>query len=110
CKACSASRRRLTIPSSGRAFGTPLKSNVRRHTPHTMHSIRKPRVFLSHSKKDVDFIRKLDFDLRAAQCDPWLDEIELRSGQPWLDQIFSSGIPSCEIVLCYIIANYIDSE
>ena len=74
-----------------------------------MHSIRKPRVFLSHSKKDVEFIRKLDLDLRTAQCDPWLDEIELRSGQPWLDQIFSSGIPSCEIVLCYITANSIES-
>ena len=75
-----------------------------------MHSVRKPRVFLSHSKKDVEFIRKLDLDLRAAQCDSWLDEIELRSGQPWLDQIFGSGIPSCEIVLCYITANSIESE
>ena len=74
-----------------------------------MHSIRKPRVFLSHSKRDVEFIRRLDSDLRAAQCDPWLDEIELRSGQPWLDQIFGSGIPSCEIVLCYVTENSIES-
>lgn len=75
-----------------------------------MHAIRKPRVFLSHSKKDVEFVRRLESDLRAAQCDTWIDEIELRSGQPWLDQIFGSGIPSCEIVLCYITANSLESE
>lgn len=74
-----------------------------------MHPTRKPRVFLSHSKKDIEFIRRLDVDLRSTQCDPWLDEIELRSGQPWLDQIFGSGIPSCEVVLCYITENSIES-
>ncbi len=70
-----------------------------------MHPIRKPRVFLSHSKKDVDFIRRLDSDLRGTQCETWIDDIELRPGQPWLDQIFASGIPSCEIVLCYYTEN-----
>lgn len=74
-----------------------------------MHTIRKPRVFLSHSKKDVDFIRRLETDLRAAQCEPWIDDIELRAGQPWLDQIFSSGIPSCEVVLCYFTKNSAES-
>jgi hypothetical protein len=74
-----------------------------------MQPIRKPRVFLSHSKKDVDFIRRLDTDLRASQCEPWIDEVELRAGQPWLDQIFGSGIPSCEIVLCYYTPNSAES-
>lgn len=75
----------------------------------SMHPIRKPRVFLSHSKKDITFIRKLDADLRATQCEPWIDELELRAGQPWLDQLFGSGIPSCEIVLCYVTPNSIES-
>jgi len=74
-----------------------------------MHTIRKPRVFLSHSKKDIDFIRRLEADLRAAQCEPWIDDIELRAGQPWLDQIFSSGIPSCEVVFCYFTKNSAES-
>lgn len=74
-----------------------------------MHTIRKPRVFLSHSKKDVNFIRRLEADLRAAQCEPWIDDVELRAGQPWLDQIFSSGIPSCEVVLCYFTKNSAES-
>lgn len=75
-----------------------------------MHSIRKPRVFLSHSKKDVDFIRQLDADLRLAQCETWIDEVELRSGQPWMDQIFTGGIPSCEVVFCYLSENSIESQ
>jgi hypothetical protein len=74
------------------------------------HPTQKPRVFLSHSKRDVEFIRRLEADLRACQCDPWIDEIELRHGQPWLEQVFSSGIPSCEVVLCYITENSIESE
>lgn len=72
-------------------------------------SLRKPRVFLSHSKKDIEFIRRLDADLRACQCETWIDEIEIRHGKPWLDEIFSAGIPSCEIVLCYITSNSVQS-
>lgn len=64
-------------------------------------SQRKPRVFLSHSKKDIDFIRELANDLRMCQCDIWIDEVEIRHGKPWLDEIFSTGLPSCEVVLCY---------
>lgn len=72
-------------------------------------SLRKPRVFLSHSKKDIEFIKRLDADLRACQCEIWIDEIEIRHGKPWLDEIFSAGIPSCEIVLCYITSNSVQS-
>jgi hypothetical protein len=68
-------------------------------------SLRKPRVFLSHSKKDIDFVKRLENDLRACQCEIWIDEIEIRHGKPCLDEIFSAGIPSCEIVLCYITPN-----
>lgn len=74
-----------------------------------MHTIRKPRVFLSHSKRDIEFIRRLESDLRACQCEPWIDEIEIRHGKPWLDEIFASGIPSCEILLCYVTENSLES-
>ena len=71
---------------------------------------RKPRVFLSHSKKDVAFIRRLESDLRSAQCEVWIDDIDIRHGRPWLDEIFSAGIPSCEVVLCYITENSLNSQ
>lgn len=70
----------------------------------------KPRVFLSHSKKDTDFIRRLDADLRRCLCQPWIDDIDIGHGRPWRDEIFGSGIPSCEVVLCYITPNSIASK
>lgn len=61
----------------------------------------KPRVFLSHSKSDVEFIERLHADLKKCQIEPWLDSEEIRHGQPWLDAIFEGGIPACDAVLVY---------
>lgn len=70
----------------------------------------KPRVFLSHAKADAAFIQRLDNDLRHCQIDTWLDEIEIRHGQPWLDAIFEAGIPTCDCVLVYLTENSIRSN
>jgi hypothetical protein len=64
--------------------------------------INKPRLFLSHSKKDDIFIKRLCDDLRTCQIDPWLDVYEIRHGQPWLDAIFEDGISTCDAVLVYL--------
>jgi len=69
----------------------------------------KPRVFLSHSKKDVDFINPLAEDLRSCQIEPWLDSEDIRHGEPWLDAIFESGIPTCDCIIVYLTENSIDS-
>jgi hypothetical protein len=69
----------------------------------------KPRVFLSHSKKDKEFIHKLCKDLRSCQIEPWLDSQEIRHGQPWLDAIFESGIPTCDAILVYLTENSVES-
>ncbi len=69
----------------------------------------KPRVFLSHSKKDKEFIHRLCKDLRSCQIEPWLDSQEIRHGQPWLDEIFESGIPTCDAILVYLTENSVGS-
>jgi len=69
----------------------------------------KPRVFLSHSKRDIDFVQRLYEDLRHCQIDPWLDSEDIRHGQPWLDAIFESGIPTCDCVLVYLTPNSLES-
>lgn len=61
----------------------------------------KPKVFLSHSKKNVDFIEKLDDDLRKCQIDTWLDTVEIRHGKSWQDSIFQYGLPTCDAVIVY---------
>lgn len=69
----------------------------------------KPRVFLSHSNKDKEFINRLYEDLRLCQIEPWRDETEIRHGQPWLDAIFESGIPTCDAILVYLTESSIES-
>ncbi len=70
----------------------------------------KPLVFLSHSKGDAPFIKKLDADLRRCQIDTWLDEYEIRHGEPWLDEIFQNGMPACNAILVYLTDTSIDSN
>lgn len=69
----------------------------------------RPRVFLSHSKADQDFITKVYEDIRAWQVEPWYDTFEIRHGQPWMDAIFEGGIPSCDCVLVYLTEHSIES-
>ena len=71
--------------------------------------VNKPRVFLSHSKKDILFIQRLCDDLRRCQVEPWLDEYEIRHGHPWLDAIFEDGMPACDAVIAYFTRNSITS-
>jgi len=72
--------------------------------------LNKPRVFLSHSKKDEGFIGKLYNDLKKCQVDPWMDTEEIRDGRPWLKVIFEDGIPTCDVVLAYFTDNSVNSK
>jgi len=75
-----------------------------------VNKINKPSVFLSHSKKDEDFIKNLANDLRKCQIEPWLDTEELRHGKPWLKMIFEDGIPTCDVIIVYLTKNSINSK
>lgn len=72
--------------------------------------INRPRVFISHSKKDIEFVQKLYDDLRKCMIEPWLDSEEIRAGKPWLKVIFEDGIPTCDAVLVYLTVNSIESK
>jgi hypothetical protein len=70
----------------------------------------KPRVFLSHSKKDSEFIEKIDADLRKCQIETWLDTVEIRHGKSWQDSIFQYGLPSCDAIIVYFTEQSIQSS
>lgn len=72
--------------------------------------INKPRVFLSHSSKDKDFIHRLAEDLRKCQVEYWLDTEEIRDGRSWLKVIFEDGIPTCDVVIVYLTESSIISK
>lgn len=72
--------------------------------------VSKPRVFLSHSSRDKEFINTLAGDLRKCQIEPWLDTEEIRDGRPWLKVIFEDGIPTCDAVILYLTENSLASK
>lgn len=70
----------------------------------------KPIVFLSHSKGDVEFIKRIQADLKNCQIDTWFDEDDIRHGQPWMDAIFEEGIPNCDGIIVYLTPNSLSSS
>jgi hypothetical protein len=70
----------------------------------------KPKVFLSHSKKDISFINQIDLIFRQCHIDTWLDDIDIPHGSNWLDEIFKEGIAKCDIIFVYITENSIKSQ
>ena len=64
----------------------------------------KPRVFLSHSKADRQFIERLANDLRAARIDVWYDEWEIPSGVSFRKRIFEDGITESDLFFVYLTA------
>jgi hypothetical protein len=45
------------------------------------------KIFISYSRKDIDFVRKLAGDLEKAGYDVWWDITDLRGGDDWVRQI-----------------------
>ncbi|HYK36820.1 toll/interleukin-1 receptor domain-containing protein [Alloacidobacterium sp.] len=58
---------------------------VRRSIDARVH--REPDVFLSHSSRDKEFVRRLSEDLTFCEIDPWLDEWEIQAGDSLFDRI-----------------------
>jgi len=75
-----------------------------------MERVRKPIVFLSHSKLDLPFINQIETDLRHCQIYPWKDDVELRHGKPWLETIFQHGVAACDAELVYFTENSLASK
>lgn len=48
---------------------------------------RQPDLFLSHSSRDKDFVRRLGEDLTFCEIDPWFDEWEIQPGDSLFDRI-----------------------
>lgn len=70
----------------------------------------KPRVFLSHSKKDREYIEELATDLRSARIDVWYDDWEIPPGTSLRAKIFEEGITECDLFFIYLTKNSRDSS
>jgi hypothetical protein len=63
-------------------------------------SHRRPSVFISYARSDVDKVRELSARLKEDGFTPWLDEEELLPGQEWRSAIFDAMRRSDYILVC----------
>lgn len=69
----------------------------------------KPTIFISYSHKDADFARQLVNDLKPRAKSVWFDEISIRPGRYWDDEI-ESGISATDVLLSLLSPNLLDSK
>lgn len=69
----------------------------------------KPKIFLSHSKKDKQLIQRIANDLRSSGIDVWYDEWEIPVGDSIRKKIFEDGIPNCDAFFVYLSDYSVDS-
>ena len=61
----------------------------------------RPRIFLSHSKRDKAIIEKIANDLKSAHVDVWYDEWEIPPGDSFRRQI-TKGIVESDLFFVYL--------
>lgn len=67
------------------------------------------KIFISYSRKDIDFVRKLAADLEKAEYDVWWDITDLQGGDDWVNTI-PDAIASSQYVIVVLTPNSIKSE
>lgn len=68
-----------------------------------------PQIFISYSRKDIDFARKLAGDLEKAGYDVWWDLTDLRGGDDWV-RVIPAAIESSTFFLVVLSPNSAASD
>jgi hypothetical protein len=55
-------------------------------------------IFISYSRKDQEFVRRLASDLNEKVAGVWFDQSDIQAGQRWRDEI-EQGIRGCKVVI-----------
>src|SRR5262249_54418911 len=67
------------------------------------------RIFISYSRKDMDFVRKLAGDLEKAGYDVWWDITDLRGGDDW-PRVIPAAIASSDFIIVVLSPHAAISE
>jgi acyl-coenzyme A thioesterase PaaI-like protein len=70
---------------------------------------RSPRVFVSHSSADKDFVRVLVGELKDAGVDVWFDEQQLKPGDSIVAGV-SAGLTDSDYLLIVLSENSVNSK
>jgi len=68
-----------------------------------------PQIFISYSRKDIAFVRKLAGDLETAGYDVWWDLTDLRGGDDW-PRMIPAAIESSQYVIVVLSPNSAGSD
>ncbi len=67
------------------------------------------KIFISYSRKDIDFAKKLAGDLEKSNYDVWWDITDLRGGDDWVRSL-PAAIESSQFFIIVLTPNSIKSE
>lgn len=67
------------------------------------------KIFISYSRKDIDFVRKLADDLEKAGYDVWWDITDLRGGDDWVSSL-PAAIKSSQFFIIVLTPSSVESE
>jgi TIR domain-containing protein len=67
------------------------------------------KLFISYSRRDIDFARKLAADLEKAGYDVWWDISDLRGGDDWV-RVIPAAIAASQYILVVLSPNSAESE
>src|SRR5512142_69037 len=62
------------------------------------------KIFISYSRKDIDFVRKLAGDLEKAGYDVWWDLTDLQGGDDWR-RVIPAAIEASQFVIIVLSPN-----
>ena len=68
-----------------------------------------PRVFISYSRKDEDFARRLATDLDRLGADLWIDADDIPPGMNWSTAI-QQGLDTCEVLVLIVSPDSMESK
>ncbi len=67
------------------------------------------RIFISYSRKDINFVRRLAGDLEKAGYDVWWDLTDLRGGDDWV-RVIPEAIKNSDKIIVVLSPNSTISE
>lgn len=66
-------------------------------------------IFISYSRINSDFVRRLNNDLKRRGHDTWVDWEDIPRGEQWLNEIYD-GIENADTFLCVVSRHWLSSE
>jgi len=88
----------------------PVHGTIIRSTPSNQYAYKRMKnIFVSYSRKDIDFARKFAGDLEKAGYDVWWDLTDLRGGDDWV-RVIPDAIAKSDFFIVVLSPNSIESE